>query len=58
MSVPWSEDKTKAARVCNQVLYDAVRDSIDPGAASIKLWLLYGDRLPVKILRPRTAAIP
>lgn len=58
-SIYWSQEQVAAAKACNQILYNAVRDSFEPGATSIQLWMLYGDRFPFfQILRPKTAARP
>lgn len=51
--ISWTPAQVKAARSCNQGLYNAVKGSTEPGATLIHLWLLYGDGL---ILRPGTAA--
>lgn len=52
-NIYWSPGQVAAAKVCNQILYDAVKGSKESGAWSIQQWLLYGEGF---ILRPGTAA--
>lgn len=52
-NVPWKSGQVAAAKACNQGLYDAVKNSDEPGATLIQWWLLYGDK--IGILRSGTA---